>query len=75
MRVFQKGNWSAKQDVCPICKTAKEGEVTLVSISGTNKDGGFTFEAKQIHLDCIDLMLVTNFKSGKEYLLQEITGG
>lgn len=52
---------SARQkDVCPICKTQKDGEVTIVAIIGTgdNPDEKFqNYEAKQVHIDCLDLWL------------------
>lgn len=51
MRAFDKGNWS--DDVCPICKTKKEGKVVLIPIIG--KQEGNNCQAKQFHLDCLDL--------------------
>jgi hypothetical protein len=56
MRIFEKGNWS--KDVCPICNTQKEGKVTLVAIYGTQD--GYNCEAKQVHIDCLDLWIDLN---------------
>lgn len=44
-----------EQSKCPICKTNKKGKCTLIPIVGTNEDGGMTYEAEVIHLDCINL--------------------
>jgi hypothetical protein len=53
MRVFKEGNWGG--DICPICRTTKDGEVVLVGIHGTQE--GHNMQAQQIHLDCIELTL------------------
>jgi hypothetical protein len=53
MRVFKKPNLSGDWK-CPICKTNEEKEVILAGIYGTKE--GKTMEAKQFHLDCIDLI-------------------
>ena len=52
MKIFKNGNW--KNDKCPICHTSTKGKVVLVGIIGTEE--GFNMQAKQIHLDCIDLL-------------------
>lgn len=53
MRVFEKANWVF--EVCPICNTDKKGPVTLIAIAGTEK--GYNAEARQVHLDCLDLRI------------------
>ena len=58
IRIFDSGNWDkrfSKKDVCPICKTQNEGKVVLIAISGTQK--GHNAQAKQVHLDCLDLWI------------------
>jgi len=53
MRTFKEMNKS-NGDVCPICKTQNDGEVVLIGIVGT-QDGNI-IEAKQFHVECIDLL-------------------
>jgi hypothetical protein len=53
MRIFREGNWNNNQK-CIICNTAKKGKVILAGIVGTEK--GHNMEAKQVHVDCIELM-------------------
>lgn len=57
MRIFENGNWS-HGNVCPICKTNKSGKVILIGIQGTEEDN--IMEAKQFHLDCINLLYYKN---------------
>lgn len=52
MRVFEHFNGS-QGALCPKCGTADDKETVLVSIDGTHE--GLTVEAKQYHLDCIEL--------------------
>lgn len=53
MKVFKSFNQS-NEDVCPICGTNEAKETVLIGIVGT-EDGG-NMEAKQFHLECIDLL-------------------
>jgi len=57
MRVIEKANW--EKDVCPICKTKKDGKVVLVGIVGTQD--GKTIQARQVHLDCLELLIDEEF--------------
>ena len=43
-----------KKSKCPLCGTSKNGKATLIPIDDTQRSK-FTFEAHQVHLDCIDL--------------------
>jgi len=52
VKVFKQGNWGDTK-VCPICKTAEEGEVVLVGIDGTEEEN--IVQAKQVHLKCLKL--------------------
>lgn len=54
MRTFEHFN-SSFNDICPVCKTAKDCETVLVPIPGTEDDG--ICEAKQVHKRCYDLMI------------------
>ena len=59
MRVFKQGNWEIPETPpCPICGTKKDGEVVLIPISGSNEEGSLNYEARQIHLECLDLMIL-----------------
>ncbi len=55
MRTFKQGNWSGNE-ICPICKTKKQGEVILIPIAGT-KDGN-KIKAIQTHTDCLQKQLM-----------------
>ena len=68
MRIFKKGNWENTKNVCPICKTQKEGEVTLLAISGTQE--GHNVQAKQVHVDCLDLWY--DHREGIDIIFQRI---
>lgn len=52
MRIFKKPNISGGF-ICPICGSSEEKEVVLIGIQGTENNGNM--EARQYHLDCIDL--------------------
>jgi hypothetical protein len=52
MRLFDHFN-TATKDPCPICKTKDDKKTVLIIIDGTEQDG--IAEAKQTHLDCIEL--------------------
>lgn len=44
-------NPGSSYPVCPICKTDDSKEAVLIPIHGTGND--FTYEALQVHLDCL----------------------
>ncbi|KKK81128.1 hypothetical protein LCGC14_2816590 [marine sediment metagenome] len=52
MKVFPHMNTSGPE-VCPVCKTKDDKPVVLIGIDGTENGGNI--QAKQIHLDCINL--------------------
>ena len=60
MRIFKKPNLSNDWK-CPICGTSDIKEVALIGIEGTQEGFG-TIEAEQIHLDCLDLVWVKQYK-------------
>ena len=60
MIIFEHMNTSG--EVCPICKTKENKPVVLICIDGT-EDGG-NIQAKQVHVDCIELRMM-NIKDGK----------
>jgi len=51
MKVFERPNLNGF--ICPICGTAEDKPVVLVEIEGTQK--GNIAEARQYHIDCIQL--------------------
>jgi len=53
MRVFEKPNLQDGKWKCPICGTAEEKPVVLISITGTIQ--GNVCRATQFHLDCLNL--------------------
>ena len=55
MRAFEHPNMNNFK--CPICKTADDKPVVLIGIAGTENGGNI--EAKQFHLDCINLTFDT----------------
>lgn len=66
MRIFETGNWLV--GVCPVCKTKKDGPVTLVGIPhGTDR----TIPAEQIHVECLDLEIVSA-ANGARYIVQKL---
>ena len=70
MRVFEKPSLSYNWR-CPICGKSTEKEIVLVGIRDT-EDGNGNMEAKQIHLDCINLILVKGIETPNSYLVQVI---
>lgn len=56
MRIFEKPNKSGAWK-CPVCGRDDDGAVFLVAIAGQDVIPGDPYEAKQIHVDCIDLYL------------------
>ena len=52
MRVFEHPN--LENFKCPICGTSDDKPVVLVAIDGTEK--GRNMEARQYHIECIDLV-------------------
>ena len=55
MRVFKEMNKTGGA-VCPVCKTANNGEVVLIGIEGT--EVGHNIKAKQFHLNCLNLIFI-----------------
>lgn len=56
MKIFK--GFNPDGPACPICKTTNDLPCVLVPIYGTNdgKKRIETYEAKAIHVDCIDLL-------------------
>ncbi|GHU83776.1 hypothetical protein FACS189468_9200 [Spirochaetia bacterium] len=52
MRIFEHPNID-KWDGCPICGKKDDKPVTLIGIAGTEHD--HIMQAKQFHVDCLDL--------------------
>lgn len=52
MRIFEEFPEGAKTP-CPICKTNKPGQCTLIPIASTQE--GFNAQALPVHIDCLDL--------------------
>jgi len=52
VRIFKHPNVS-NEWVCPICGTADDKPVTLIGISGTERDN--IMQAEQFHIDCLSL--------------------
>ncbi len=52
MRIFPK---FPEDKVCPICKTNRQEECTLISIVDSNEEGSFTYKADVFHVSCIEL--------------------
>ena len=69
MRVFEHPNF-VNNTVCPICKTNHDRPCVLIPIMGTGD--GNTYEARQYHLDCIDLFEMTNPSSGDVFIIQQV---
>lgn len=53
MKIFKGFNGSGG-DNCPVCKTAENKETVLIPIVSTKN--GNSYEAFQVHLDCIQLI-------------------
>lgn len=52
MRVFDHPNMDGFR--CPICGTSEDKPVVLIGVNGT--EDGNIMEARQYHLDCIELV-------------------
>ncbi len=68
MKVFKKFNCSRGLK-CFVCRLGTEKEAVLVTIQGT--ENGAVSEARQYHLDCINLVEQTI--NGRIYLTQLVT--
>ena len=53
MKIFEHANLQSK-DTCLICNKAEDKPVILIGIVGTEE--GKNMQAKQVHVDCIDLL-------------------
>lgn len=71
MRTFKNFNSYGKSR-CPICNSNDDKETVLIGIVGTEKNGNI--EAKQFHLECIDLFYYQkeNLIAKKIYTCQEM---
>jgi len=67
MRTFPHRNTSGK-DVCPICKSNKDGETVLIAIEGIQE--GHIAQAIQVHLECLDLQ----WNKQHNFIYQKIGG-
>lgn len=65
MRVFPEANFG--ESVCPICGTSENKPIVLVPILGT--EDGNNVQARQYHLDCIELCETRDPESGYTYLM------
>jgi hypothetical protein len=74
MRVFSGFNPGTKEhpSVCPVCGTARDQETVLIEIVGTAKDG--IAEAKQVHLECLDLRYDI-MSGGRHFIFQRVYEG
>ncbi len=59
MKIFQHANLGGK-DTCLVCGKAEDKPVILVGIVGTEE--GHNMKARQVHVDCIDLLYYPNNK-------------
>lgn len=50
MKIFEHIN---KKDTCLVCCTSEDKPVTLIGVVGTEED--HIIQAKQVHVDCINL--------------------
>ena len=69
MKVFEHFNQSGN-DKCPICETADDKQTVLIGIQGTQRDG--IMEAKQVHLDCIELIMSDKSNEYKWFIYQAV---
>lgn len=67
MRVFDHPNMEGF--VCPICKTSEDKPVVLIGIASTAEGG--IMQARQYHLECIELFECTAMST--TYLVQEVS--
>ena len=54
MRTFKSFNQSGNEP-CPICETKDDKETVLIAVADTGE--GWTHEAKQVHLTCLELFI------------------
>jgi RNA polymerase subunit RPABC4/transcription elongation factor Spt4 len=67
MKTFKHMNTTGPE-VCPVCKTKEDKQVTLVPIYGTQE--GNIAQAIQIHVDCINLTMRPATESERAILYQ-----
>ena len=53
MKIFKHGNFT-NGSTCFICGGTQDGPVTLIGVVGTQV--GYNMEAKQAHVDCLELL-------------------
>ena len=66
MRTFEHPNLDNFK--CPICGTSDDKEVVLIGIDGT--ESGNNIEAKQFHMDCLDLRYTKTSNVIYQYVLK-----
>lgn len=47
-------NWKDAIRLCPVCSSAKDGEVVLIGLVGTQE--GHNIEAVPVHVECLSLL-------------------
>lgn len=67
MRVFEHPNVTGGF-ACPICGTGENKPVVLIGTAGTKE--GHIMEARQYHLDCIELTSIV-LPHGSEVIVQQ----
>ena len=70
MKVFNHPNNDDGKFVCPICNKSDDKPVVLIGIKGTKDPINNVIEARQYHLDCIEL-IETNI-DGNIFIYQKI---
>ncbi len=68
MRIFEHPNMLDFK--CPICHTNDDKSVTLIPISGTQE--GNKEQAIQVHIECIDLLVVRPAGGITRWLIQTL---
>ena len=69
MKIFEKPNTSGDWK-CPICQQNTESPVTLIGIAGTGS--GRYVEAKQVHVECLDLTWHNGWSAARAAITQII---
>lgn len=68
MKIFEHPNLT--NFICPVCGGNEDKPVTLIPIDGTQN--GKIIEARQYHVDCLNLMEITG-RDGIIFLVQRVT--
>lgn len=67
MRTFEHPNMDNFK--CPICNTSDDKEIVLIGIEGT--EDGNNIQAEQIHLECLELRIVSLYPNNEGHLLYQ----